>query len=203
MAGERCSARGAQKAGRVSRCDSRSSTAAVGTAQRRQGDTSIQCQCASASRPLVRGSARRKQCRLSAHGGARWKKSNEGCCRPQSRSAPRPGNISFAAIDVAVTRLSCCGYGGSDGCRNVRGTPRSEKTVVASMIIRRAVVALLTLYRYTVSPMLGPCCRFHPSCSDYSRQAIMAHGLARGGYLTVRRLLRCNPWHPGGHDPVP
>ena len=71
------------------------------------------------------------------------------------------------------------------------------------MMIRRAAVALLRLYRYAISPMLGPCCRFHPSCSEYSQQAIMAHGLGRGSYLTLRRLLRCNPWHPGGHDPVP
>ena len=71
------------------------------------------------------------------------------------------------------------------------------------MITRRAVVALLKAYQYAVSPLLGPCCRFHPSCSEYSRQAIMTHGLGRGSYLTLRRLLRCNPWHAGGHDPVP
>lgn len=71
------------------------------------------------------------------------------------------------------------------------------------MKIRRSALALLALYRYAVSPMLGPCCRFHPSCSEYAEQAIVAHGVLRGGYLTLRRLLRCHPWHPGGHDPVP
>lgn len=71
------------------------------------------------------------------------------------------------------------------------------------MNVRRIAVAMLSVYRYALSPMLGPCCRFHPSCSEYAQQAISAYGVLRGGYLTLRRLLRCHPWHPGGHDPVP
>lgn len=62
---------------------------------------------------------------------------------------------------------------------------------------------LLTAYRYAVSPMIGPVCRFYPSCSQYAEQAIRRYGLARGTWLAVRRILRCNPWHCGGHDPVP
>jgi len=61
----------------------------------------------------------------------------------------------------------------------------------------------LTAYRYAISPMIGPVCRFYPSCSQYAEQAIRRYGLMRGAWLAVRRILRCNPWHCGGHDPVP
>lgn len=63
--------------------------------------------------------------------------------------------------------------------------------------------ALLLVYRYTLSPMLGPRCRFEPSCSRYATQALREHGLFRGSWLTLRRLSRCHPWHEGGYDPVP
>ena len=62
---------------------------------------------------------------------------------------------------------------------------------------------LIRLYQYTISPCLGPRCRFHPSCSNYALQALSRHGLWRGVALTLGRLARCHPWHPGGHDPVP
>jgi putative membrane protein insertion efficiency factor len=58
-------------------------------------------------------------------------------------------------------------------------------------------------YRYFISPLLGPACRFHPSCSQYAEEALEAHGLWRGGWLAARRVCRCGPWHPGGYDPVP
>jgi len=58
-------------------------------------------------------------------------------------------------------------------------------------------------YRYFVSPLLGPACRFHPSCSQYAEQALERHGLFQGGWLAARRICRCGPWHPGGFDPVP
>jgi len=67
--------------------------------------------------------------------------------------------------------------------------------VVATLLIR--------IYQWTISPMLGPTCRFHPSCSNYALQAITRFGVLRGGWLTVKRLGRCHPWHPGGFDPVP
>ena len=63
--------------------------------------------------------------------------------------------------------------------------------------------SLLQGYRYLVSPMLPPACRFSPSCSAYAEQAIETHGALRGGWLAARRLCRCGPWHPGGVDPVP
>jgi hypothetical protein len=68
----------------------------------------------------------------------------------------------------------------------------------------RAILRLLIRsYQLLVSPMLGPRCRFYPSCSHYALEAIDTHGAARGTWLALRRLLRCHPWHPGGYDPVP
>ena len=63
--------------------------------------------------------------------------------------------------------------------------------------------ALVRAYRYFISPLLPPACRFHPSCSQYAEEALEQHGLLRGGWLAARRLCRCGPWHPGGFDPVP
>ncbi len=62
---------------------------------------------------------------------------------------------------------------------------------------------LIRLYQRTVSQVTPPTCRFIPSCSEYGYQAIEKYGLLRGGWLTVRRLVRCNPFNPGGYDPVP
>ena len=67
----------------------------------------------------------------------------------------------------------------------------------------RVLLVLLRGYRRWISPLLGPRCRFAPSCSAYAVEALTVHGAARGSWLTVRRLVRCHPFHPGGHDPVP
>ncbi|MDQ4091970.1 MAG: membrane protein insertion efficiency factor YidD [Actinomycetota bacterium] len=66
-----------------------------------------------------------------------------------------------------------------------------------------ALVVLLRFYRRWISPVLPPTCRFSPTCSAYAVEALTVHGALRGSWLTVRRLLRCAPWHPGGMDPVP
>jgi putative membrane protein insertion efficiency factor len=58
-------------------------------------------------------------------------------------------------------------------------------------------------YRYTIRPIIGCNCRFLPHCSDYGLEAVATHGAIKGAWLTGRRILRCNPWHPGGYDPVP
>ena len=68
-----------------------------------------------------------------------------------------------------------------------------------SWLLRRMV----RVYRYLISPLLGPSCRFHPSCSEFAEEALAQHGALRGSWLAVRRLCRCGPWHPGGFDPVP
>ena len=65
------------------------------------------------------------------------------------------------------------------------------------------LVVLLTGYRRFVSPLVGPRCRFYPSCSAYALEAVQVHGALRGSWLAARRLSRCHPFHPGGLDPVP
>ncbi len=69
--------------------------------------------------------------------------------------------------------------------------------------MKSILLLLIRAYRYFISPFIGTNCRFTPSCSEYAMLAITKHGVARGSMLSVSRVLRCNPWHPGGHDPVP
>ncbi|MGH4026837.1 MAG: membrane protein insertion efficiency factor YidD [Pseudonocardiaceae bacterium] len=85
------------------------------------------------------------------------------------------------------------------------GTPERSRApgVHRAGPVARLLVLPLRFYRRWISPALPPCCRFYPSCSAYAVEALTVHGAIRGSWLTVRRLLRCAPWHPGGVDPVP
>jgi uncharacterized protein len=67
----------------------------------------------------------------------------------------------------------------------------------------RMLIAVIGGYRRFISPLLGPHCRFAPSCSAYALEAVRVHGALRGSWLAVRRLARCHPFNPGGLDPVP
>lgn len=69
--------------------------------------------------------------------------------------------------------------------------------------MRRVLIALVKAYRLLLSPFLGRHCRFEPTCSCYAIEALERHGAWRGSWLTVKRLLRCHPFSPGGYDPVP
>lgn len=69
--------------------------------------------------------------------------------------------------------------------------------------MKTPLVALLRAYQYAISPFLGRNCRYHPCCSEYAVEAVEKYGAARGGWLGLKRLCRCHPWHPGGYDPVP
>ncbi len=70
-------------------------------------------------------------------------------------------------------------------------------------MIRAVLLLLVRTYRRLIAPGLPAACRFYPSCSAYAEGALVRHGAARGAWLTVRRILRCHPFHSGGIDPVP
>jgi putative membrane protein insertion efficiency factor len=69
--------------------------------------------------------------------------------------------------------------------------------------MRRIIIQLIRGYQYLISPLVSPSCRFTPSCSHYACDALAKYGVLKGGWLSVKRLLRCNPWNPGGYDPTP
>ncbi len=71
------------------------------------------------------------------------------------------------------------------------------------LIPRTILIGFIRGYQLLISPVLPPSCRFFPSCSEYARQAVSKHGAGKGSWLSFRRLMRCHPFHPGGHDPVP
>lgn len=79
------------------------------------------------------------------------------------------------------------------------------KSVLLAMfhLLQQLLIGLVKAYRLLLSPWLGSACRFEPTCSAYSLQALKQHGAAAGTYLTLYRLARCQPWCEGGHDPVP
>ena len=70
-------------------------------------------------------------------------------------------------------------------------------------LFSRFLLLLLRAYRITLGRLIPPACRFHPSCSGYAMEAIEKHGALKGTMLTLARLVRCHPFHPGGFDPVP
>jgi putative membrane protein insertion efficiency factor len=69
--------------------------------------------------------------------------------------------------------------------------------------MKKLLILLLRGYQVCISPLIGPRCRFYPTCSHYAIEALRTYGTLRGGWLTTRRILRCHPFHPGGLDPVP
>jgi hypothetical protein len=69
--------------------------------------------------------------------------------------------------------------------------------------LKKLLLWLIKGYRYFISPLVPPTCRFQPTCSQYAIEAITVHGTFKGSWLAVNRILRCHPFHPGGYDPVP
>ena len=70
-------------------------------------------------------------------------------------------------------------------------------------LLAKPLIWLVRGYQLFISPFLPPSCRFHPTCSHFAIEALNKHCVLRGVWLAIRRILRCHPWHPGGHDPVP
>ena len=75
--------------------------------------------------------------------------------------------------------------------------------IALKTLLVQPLLWLIRGYQVAIAPLLGPRCRFYPSCSEYSMESLRRHGVVRGLWLTVRRIGRCHPWHPGGYDPVP
>ena len=69
--------------------------------------------------------------------------------------------------------------------------------------MRKIISGIIGLYRYAVSPFLGPSCRFTPTCSEYAQTSIMRFGVIKGGWIAIKRILSCHPWGKSGYDPVP
>ncbi len=69
--------------------------------------------------------------------------------------------------------------------------------------MKQLVLLLIRAYQLLLSPLLGPSCRFEPSCSRYAMSCVESHGVLHGGWLSLRRIGRCHPFHPGGYDPPP
>ncbi len=68
---------------------------------------------------------------------------------------------------------------------------------------KKSMLVMLRFYKREISPMLPPCCRYTPTCSEYAMQAVEKYGAVKGGWLAAKRILRCHPFHEGGYDPVP
>ena len=88
---------------------------------------------------------------------------------------------------------------------NKRRLPKFIKQIQTICIkpVLILVILPIKIYQYMISPLIGPRCRFYPSCSNYSIEAIKSHGITVGIWLSIKRLIRCHPYHPGGYDPVP
>ncbi len=69
--------------------------------------------------------------------------------------------------------------------------------------MRYILIKLIDTYRYCISPLTPPNCRFTPTCSQYAREAVFKYGAMRGCWLSTHRIIRCNPWNSGGYDPIP
>jgi putative membrane protein insertion efficiency factor len=134
---------------------------------------------------------------------------------PTAAAVPAAPSAAVAptAVPPAVDPVLTYRAAAEDVDSPVRPTTKPLRDRLATGV-RRAVrlavrapryvpVVLLRGYRLVISPLYGQTCRFYPSCSAYALEAFEVHGVFRGGYLAVRRLLRCHPWNPGGVDPVP
>jgi len=80
---------------------------------------------------------------------------------------------------------------------------KSTRFIPINNLIKKGLLMIIRFYQNGISPLLGPRCRFTPTCSQYTYEAITEHGIIKGTYLGIKRLLKCNPFFKGGYDPVP
>lgn len=80
---------------------------------------------------------------------------------------------------------------------------KNIRYIKGSNLIKKGLLGMITFYQDGISPLLGPRCRFTPTCSAYTYEALIEHGVIKGMYLGVKRILKCNPFFKGGYDPVP
>jgi putative membrane protein insertion efficiency factor len=99
-------------------------------------------------------------------------------------------------IQAGGSREAASGEG-RDGVRS------RAASVVSTSVAAHMAIGTVRVYQWTIRPIIGAHCRFWPTCSDYAIDALRQHGAVRGSALAARRVLRCNPWHEGGWDPVP
>lgn len=89
------------------------------------------------------------------------------------------------------------------GKRSEKGIDIAVAHETSMSVAARLLIGLITLYRLVLSPLLGPSCRFQPTCSAYAHEAVRRYGGRRGSLMAIRRIMRCHPWGGYGYDPVP
>ena len=87
--------------------------------------------------------------------------------------------------------------------KDLKYTLHSTNTHKQGIKMVNILIVILKLYKIVISPFLPRACRYLPTCSDYAAEALKRHGIIRGGYLSIKRILRCHPWGKHGYDPVP
>ncbi|MCH6558854.1 membrane protein insertion efficiency factor YidD [candidate division KSB1 bacterium] len=86
--------------------------------------------------------------------------------------------------------------------KSISLSEKSQSRSNQNSLLAYPVVYLIRIYQILISPLIGSNCRFHPSCSNYAIESFSQYGVMKGLFLTLKRLSKCHPWHPGGYDPV-
>ncbi|MCH7947824.1 MAG: membrane protein insertion efficiency factor YidD [candidate division Zixibacteria bacterium] len=86
--------------------------------------------------------------------------------------------------------------------KSISLSEKSQSRNNQNSLLAYPVVCLIRIYQILISPLIGSNCRFHPSCSNYAIESFSQYGVMKGFFLTLKRLSKCHPWHPGGYDPV-